>query len=124
MMFDFLVKDNKIDISDADRAFIKAMITSQPEKCLYVVVRIAFFVGFLINISREKEKPFLFEIVSNSRNGIDVDKFVPLMAIILLNNNTDFLLDSTTFYEIQRLLASTRIFPSHGSIHTSIWIAA
>ena len=36
MMFDHLVEDNEIDINDVDRAFIKALIACQPEKCLYV----------------------------------------------------------------------------------------
>ena len=36
MMFDYLVADNEIDISDVDCAFIKALIASQPKKCLYV----------------------------------------------------------------------------------------
>ncbi|KZS90930.1 HD-domain/PDEase-like protein, partial [Sistotremastrum niveocremeum HHB9708] len=58
MMFDFLVKDNNIDIAQDDINFIKDLIKGE------------------LKYSRGRdEKPFLFEIVANQRNGIDVDKF-------------------------------------------------
>ncbi|KIK56330.1 hypothetical protein GYMLUDRAFT_47095 [Collybiopsis luxurians FD-317 M1] len=57
MMLDFLIKDKNINISPEDVAFIKALIAGDPSKCL------------------QDEKPYLFEIVANKRNGLDVDKF-------------------------------------------------
>ncbi|KZT23172.1 HD-domain/PDEase-like protein [Neolentinus lepideus HHB14362 ss-1] len=57
MMFDYLVRDNNIDIPEEDVAFVKALIAGDPKRC------------------GGTEKPFLFEIVANKRNGIDVDKF-------------------------------------------------
>ncbi|KAF8075760.1 hypothetical protein FPV67DRAFT_1648910 [Lyophyllum atratum] len=57
MMFDALVKDNDIPLDGKDDAFIKALISGEPKQC------------------SPDEKPFLFDIVANKRNGLDVDKF-------------------------------------------------
>lgn len=56
MMFDDMMKQYEMDISKQDVEFIKALIAGDQARC-------------------SDEKPFLFEIVSNKRNGIDVDKF-------------------------------------------------
>ncbi|KAJ8517378.1 hypothetical protein ONZ45_g5413 [Pleurotus djamor] len=57
MMLDYLIDDNGIEISKDDRDFVKALIAGEPKKC------------------RPTEKRFLFDIVSNKLNGLDVDKF-------------------------------------------------
>ncbi|KAG6815153.1 hypothetical protein H0H87_004651 [Tephrocybe sp. NHM501043] len=57
MMFDYLVNDNKITLDLRDNRFIKALIDGDPTKC------------------SPNEKRFLFDIVANKRNGLDVDKF-------------------------------------------------
>ncbi|EPS95195.1 hypothetical protein FOMPIDRAFT_1025878 [Fomitopsis schrenkii] len=57
MMFDALVKENDLVLPEDDAALIKALIAGDPTRC------------------SPKEKPFLFEIVANKRNGLDVDKF-------------------------------------------------
>ncbi|GLB33172.1 putative metal dependent phosphohydrolases with conserved 'HD' motif [Lyophyllum shimeji] len=57
MMFDALVRENDIDMSPKDERFIKALISGEPGEC------------------DPDEKPFLFDIVANKRNGLDVDKF-------------------------------------------------
>ncbi|KIY52421.1 HD-domain/PDEase-like protein, partial [Fistulina hepatica ATCC 64428] len=59
MMFDHLLDTSETPIAiDADeRTFIKALIRGDPSRCT------------------RKEKAFLFDIVANKRNGIDVDKF-------------------------------------------------
>ncbi|KIM40306.1 hypothetical protein M413DRAFT_446483 [Hebeloma cylindrosporum] len=56
MMFDSLVKENEIPISQRDQTFIKALIAGDHSRT-------------------PEEKPFLFDIVANKRNGLDVDKF-------------------------------------------------
>ncbi|KAF8164734.1 hypothetical protein B0H34DRAFT_686383 [Crassisporium funariophilum] len=56
MMFDYLVRENDITISVKDQLFIKALIAGDPSRS-------------------PDEKPFLFDIVANRRNGLDVDKF-------------------------------------------------
>ncbi|KAF8505416.1 HD-domain/PDEase-like protein [Russula emetica] len=56
MMFDDMMKQYDMDIPKQDVEFIKALIAGDQARC-------------------SDEKPFLFEIVSNKRNGIDVDKF-------------------------------------------------
>ncbi|KAK0455724.1 uncharacterized protein EV420DRAFT_1621251 [Desarmillaria tabescens] len=57
MMFDYLVACNNIEIEEADTKFVKALIAGDPAKC------------------DPSEKGFLFDIVANKRNGLDVDKF-------------------------------------------------
>lgn len=60
MMFDDLIVKNNIDLPENDVRFIKALIAGDPGRC---------------SESSPPEKSFLFEIVANRRNGIDVDKF-------------------------------------------------
>ncbi|KAF7776488.1 hypothetical protein Agabi119p4_4881 [Agaricus bisporus var. burnettii] len=57
MMFDFMISEYEIPISEEDQQFIKALIAGDPSKC------------------SSDEKEFLFDIVANKRNGLDVDKF-------------------------------------------------
>lgn len=57
MMFDHLIEKNKIEMCEDDVRFVKALIAGDPSKC------------------SPKEKRYLFDIVANKRNGIDVDKF-------------------------------------------------
>uniref|UniRef100_A0A673B916 HD domain-containing protein n=1 Tax=Sphaeramia orbicularis TaxID=375764 RepID=A0A673B916_9TELE len=69
-MFDHLMRENGLEneLDEDDRVFIKEMIfgplepeTSERKEWPYK--------------GRTKDKSFLYEIVSNKRNGIDVDKF-------------------------------------------------
>ncbi|KII96196.1 hypothetical protein PLICRDRAFT_151364 [Plicaturopsis crispa FD-325 SS-3] len=62
MMFDDLVEKNGIDIDKQDADFVKALIAGDTSRS-----------------GNAPEKPFLFEIVANKRNGIDVDKFDYIM---------------------------------------------
>ncbi|KAF5353677.1 hypothetical protein D9758_008643 [Tetrapyrgos nigripes] len=55
-MFEYLVRENEIDISDVDKEFIKALIAGDWKRT-------------------PDEKRFLFDIVANKINGLDVDKF-------------------------------------------------
>ncbi|KAJ3573732.1 hypothetical protein NP233_g2239 [Leucocoprinus birnbaumii] len=57
MMLDSLISDYGIPITEKDQSFIKALIAGDPSKC------------------SAEEKRFLFDIVANKRNGLDVDKF-------------------------------------------------
>lgn len=57
MMFDTLVRENDLELPEDDVAFVKALIAGDRTKC------------------KDTEKPFLFDIVANKRNGLDVDKF-------------------------------------------------
>ncbi|KAI0041582.1 HD-domain/PDEase-like protein [Auriscalpium vulgare] len=58
MMFDDMIREYKLDFPAVDVLFIKALIAGDETRC-----------------RTPAEKPFLFEIVANKRNGIDVDKF-------------------------------------------------
>ncbi|KAL8607473.1 hypothetical protein ACOMHN_004445 [Nucella lapillus] len=67
-MFDFLVKNNgledsfqKYKINQAEREFIKEMITRSSDNTVFY--------------PPESKKAFLYEIVANERNGMDVDKW-------------------------------------------------
>ena len=64
MMFDDLVKSNHIDIDQDDVNFIKDLIQGVPRLSVH---------------RRPPEKKFLFDIVANKRNGVDVDKYVTLI---------------------------------------------
>ncbi|KAG9095859.1 hypothetical protein FRC06_009342 [Ceratobasidium sp. 370] len=60
MMFDAICSEYDVELSEDEQNFIKDLIRGRP------------------SLSRGRvppEKPFLFEIVANNRNGIDVDKF-------------------------------------------------
>ncbi|EUC66582.1 DNA replication factor C, large subunit [Rhizoctonia solani AG-3 Rhs1AP] len=60
MMFDAICADYDVNLSMDEQNFIKDLIRGRPK----------------LSIGRvPQEKPFLFEIVANNRNGIDVDKF-------------------------------------------------
>ncbi|KAJ1973454.1 hypothetical protein H4R35_004114, partial [Dimargaris xerosporica] len=59
MMFDYLVEDNYVDIDREDAEFIKDLIMGRPQH----------------HGNRFEERRFLFDIVANQRNGVDVDKF-------------------------------------------------
>lgn len=59
MMFDDLVRSNNIDIDEDDVNFIKDLIQGKSRLSAY---------------KKSPEKKFLFDIVANKRNGIDVDK--------------------------------------------------
>ncbi|KAJ7165634.1 hypothetical protein C8R43DRAFT_1061610 [Mycena crocata] len=57
MMFKYLLEDNNIQLPKGDIEFILALIDGEPNQC------------------SSNEKIFLFDIVANKRNGLDVDKF-------------------------------------------------
>ncbi|THV00010.1 HD-domain/PDEase-like protein [Dendrothele bispora CBS 962.96] len=80
MMFDFLVQENNIEIDEHDKNFIKALIAGEHDRT-------------------PSEKSFLFDIVANKRNGLDVDKFDYIardshMAGHAVNINTSRILQS------------------------------
>eukprot|EP01117_Protostelium_nocturnum_P016600 TRINITY_DN6606_c0_g1_i1.p1 TRINITY_DN6606_c0_g1~~TRINITY_DN6606_c0_g1_i1.p1 ORF type:complete len:471 (-),score=132.19 TRINITY_DN6606_c0_g1_i1:39-1451(-) len=56
-MFDYMVDDNQIDISKEDSNLVKELISGKNRG------------------AQRNEKKFLFDIVANMRNSIDVDKF-------------------------------------------------
>ncbi|KAK7114174.1 deoxynucleoside triphosphate triphosphohydrolase SAMHD1-like [Littorina saxatilis] len=69
-MFDHMVKENKLEedfgechLTPLHRKFIKALIVGEPTEEL------------LESAWDTKKKDFLFEIVANKRNGVDVDKW-------------------------------------------------
>lgn len=56
MMFDYIISEHKIPMPEKDVQFVKALIDGDPKK------------------ASPDEKQFLFHIVANKCNGIDVDK--------------------------------------------------
>lgn len=77
LMFDALVDENHIPLPPEDRAFIKALIAGEHSRT-YVPVFCCSFPRIDWKFSSPQEKEFLFDIVANKRNGLDVDKWVPI----------------------------------------------
>ncbi|KIJ12895.1 hypothetical protein PAXINDRAFT_82056 [Paxillus involutus ATCC 200175] len=61
MMFDDMVETYQLDITPEEVTIVKALIAGDKDRCL--------------DERLGKTMPFLFEIVANQRNGLDVDKF-------------------------------------------------
>ncbi|KAI0333467.1 hypothetical protein GY45DRAFT_1352233 [Cubamyces sp. BRFM 1775] len=57
MMFDALLEENDLYLAPEDSAFVKALIMGDTTMC------------------KKEEKRYLFQIVANKLNGLDVDKF-------------------------------------------------
>ncbi|RPD54394.1 HD-domain/PDEase-like protein [Lentinus tigrinus ALCF2SS1-7] len=57
MMFDALLEENGLELDPDDATFVKALIMGDRSMCT------------------KEEKPYLFQIVANKTNGLDVDKF-------------------------------------------------
>ncbi|RDX44748.1 HD-domain/PDEase-like protein [Lentinus brumalis] len=57
MMFDALLEENGLELDPDDATFVKALIMGDRSICT------------------KEEKPYLFQIVANKTNGLDVDKF-------------------------------------------------
>ncbi|KAK2463864.1 hypothetical protein APHAL10511_004169 [Amanita phalloides] len=84
MMLDYLVEDNNITIDPGDVRFIKALIAGDPSKC------------------SPDEKPFLFDIIANKRNGLDVDKFDYIQR-------DSFMIGEPTHISLRRIIYSARV---------------
>jgi len=82
-MLDYLVEDNEIDIPETDVAFVKALIAGDSDRC-------------------PNEKKFLFQIVANKLNGIDVDKFDYMQR-------DSHCLGITCPVDVHRLISSSRV---------------
>ncbi|KAF8623166.1 hypothetical protein AX17_007522 [Amanita inopinata Kibby_2008] len=84
MMFDYLVEDNDVQLEEDDARFIKALIAGDPKKC------------------SPNEKPFLFDIIANKRNGLDVDKFDYIQR-------DSHMIGEPTRISLQRIIYSARV---------------
>ena len=83
MMFDAIVKENEIEIPQKDVDFIKGIpLVASPllyaTSLIFVSQTLYFCFSDLIQGKdrhpEHKEKSFLFQIVANKVNGVDVDK--------------------------------------------------
>ncbi|ESK91486.1 hd phosphohydrolase domain-containing protein [Moniliophthora roreri MCA 2997] len=83
-MFDDLIETRRINIPEDDKRFIKALIAGDPTQC------------------NPNEKPFLFDIVANRRNGLDVDKFDYIVRDSLMVGHKVNL-------DTQRIIGSARV---------------
>ncbi|KAJ8076162.1 hypothetical protein PM082_022147 [Marasmius tenuissimus] len=84
LMFDDLIDSNNIPLADEDRTFIKALIAGDPDRCT------------------APEKRFLFDIVANKRNGLDVDKFDYIVR-------DSHMVGHKVNLDIQRIIGSARV---------------
>ncbi|KAH9936880.1 HD-domain/PDEase-like protein [Epithele typhae] len=87
MMFDDLIKflaEKGLDFDPDDARFVKALIMGDRSLC------------------SENEKPFIFQIVANKTNGIDVDKFDYI-------GRDSHAIDQTSNLALKRLMYSARV---------------
>jgi deoxynucleoside triphosphate triphosphohydrolase SAMHD1 len=94
MMLDYLVDENHIDMDASDTNFVKSLIdgTPPPSRCVRACVRVCVCVCVYggstqclcvcacVRLRRDTpsvldERSFLYEIVANKKNSVDVDKF-------------------------------------------------
>lgn len=97
LMFDSLVDDNSIDISGDEARFVKDLITGQMP---------------------QTDRPFLYQIISNSKNSVDVDKFDYLMRDcynIGMKTNYDY----ARLMELSRVIDAEICFNSKTAYHLS-----
>ncbi len=82
MMFRSLLEINNINLSEKDVKFVLALIDGEPNQCRCVTANRGYIIS--TNLSPD-EKVFLFDIVANKRNGLDVDKYAapPLLLYLL-----------------------------------------
>jgi HD superfamily phosphohydrolase len=76
MMFDDMVDTYQLDISPEEVTLVKALISGDGTRCPYVPLSRSSLqiVGADDDDRFGETMPFLFEIVANLRNGLDVDK--------------------------------------------------
>ncbi|KAI9591511.1 HD phosphohydrolase domain-containing protein [Syncephalis fuscata] len=86
MMLDYLIDDNNIDLESDEVRFIKDLIRGEP------------FFG-----SGRDDKKFLFDIVANKRNSVDVDKF-DYIARDCYNLGESISYDSSRLMQFSRVL--------------------
>ncbi|KAJ7636745.1 hypothetical protein FB45DRAFT_788822 [Roridomyces roridus] len=85
MMFRYLLKDNHIEhFCEKDIQFILALIDGDRSLC------------------SSDEKPFLFDIVANKRNGLDVDKFDYILR-------DSYMMGEPSKISLRRLIKSARV---------------
>ena len=76
MMFDDMVETYQLEITPEEATLVKALIAGDRKRCPYVPTLPPSF--RIVNADDDdrlgETMPFLFEIVANQRNGLDVDK--------------------------------------------------
>lgn len=87
-----------LGIPPEDAMFIKALIAGAKKRCPYVALINCVFKLFVDQWFHRDEKGFLFEIVANKRNGLDVDKYASYLSRIHLT--LICVVDLITFSEI------------------------
>lgn len=85
MMFDDMAATYQLDITSEEVAIVKALISGKKDRCPYVPsCPRRMLCSALMQMARLGETmPFLFEIVANERNGLDVDKYVRVLSFFL-----------------------------------------
>ncbi|KAI0640534.1 HD-domain/PDEase-like protein [Trametes meyenii] len=92
MMFDALLEENGLELAADDVAFVKALIMGD------------------MSICTKEEKPYLFQIVANKRNGLDVDKF----DYIARDSHA---IDQKSNLSLTRLIYSSRVIDNEICYH-------
>ncbi|XP_028195050.1 deoxynucleoside triphosphate triphosphohydrolase SAMHD1 homolog isoform X3 [Glycine soja] len=95
-MIDHIVDQHKIDLDSELLKKVKEMITSSPGH------------------SSQREKRFLYDIVANGRNGIDVDKLMETMHVV----------DDEICYRANDYLTVHKLFATRADLHQTVYTHA
>ncbi|KAI9910462.1 hypothetical protein PsorP6_010240 [Peronosclerospora sorghi] len=125
-MIEYMVDENHIEIERADVRFIQQLITGAQEcvthklavvpTCSLFFVRTCAYVAFCRTHrgARVDARDYLYEIVANGRNCIDVDKF-DYLARDMLN-----LFGLRKVFDFSRLTMFNRVIDNEICYHTSV----
>lgn len=122
-MLDHLIDENGIEIPKKDRVFIKALISGDAGRCPGYCVPSKVLSHHTDQLTREQQ--FLFDIVSNKRNGLDVDRFDYILrdsymtgdAIHLNLSRLRVLLSSLSRTHFHRIIKSARVIDNQICYH-------
>lgn len=95
-MLDYLVDENNIDIDASDLNFVKELVLGAKSD------------------QRSDKRHYLYEVVANGKNCIDVDKFD------YLARDTQNLFGQTGGFDFSRLWTFNRVIDNHICYHTSV----
>ncbi|WMV28713.1 hypothetical protein MTR67_022098 [Solanum verrucosum] len=122
-MIDYIVDEHSIDIDSGTlkkvKVILRAVLVSSPTfgfplsgiKSLLVSTQEMIVASEEGKSVSSKEKQFLYDIVANGRNGIDVDKLMETMRVI----------DNEICYRAKEYLTIHKLFSTRADLHRTVY---